>query len=79
MYLNPYYLLSFETMFHSFYLHFIKYLENEKIICQFVGIIKGCDQTGDRVSKNDKSGHICSMKLQGFCLAYHWENMGLCL
>ena len=27
--------------------------ENEEIISQFVGIINGCEQSGDRVFKND--------------------------
>ena len=35
--------------------------ENEKIIGQFAGIIKCCDQSGDRVSKNDKIYHIYSI------------------
>ena len=37
--------------------------ENEKIISQFVGIIKCCD----RVSKNDKRSHIPCVKIS--CLA----------
>ena len=28
--------------------------------CHFVGIIKCCDQNGDRTSKNDKRYHICN-------------------
>ena len=34
---------------------FVKKIETEKIISQLVGIIKWCDQSGDRVSKNDKN------------------------
>ena len=29
-------------------------IENEKIVSKFVGIIKCCDPSGDRVSKNNK-------------------------
>ena len=32
---------------------------NKKIISQFFGIIKSFNQSGDRVSKNDKIYHIC--------------------
>ena len=35
--------------------------EDENIINQFVGIIKWFDQSGDRVSKNNKVYHICCM------------------
>ena len=38
----------------------VKEFENYNIINQFVGIIKCCDQRGDRVSKNKRSFHICS-------------------
>ena len=31
---------------------------------------KVCDQNGDRVSKNDKSYHICSIKLKGLLVKY---------
>ena len=36
----------------------VKASENEKIISQFVGIIKWYDQSGDRVLKNDKRFHF---------------------
>ena len=42
-------------------LHTVNESENEKIIRQNVGIIKCCDQSGDRESKNDKRHHICSI------------------
>ena len=48
-------------------------LEN-KIIPQLVGVSRVCNQRGDRVSKNNKSYHICSTRLKRFI-----ENMGLCL
>ena len=35
------------------------------LICQIVGTSKVCDQSGDRVSKSNKSSHICSMRLKG--------------
>ena len=38
--------------------------ENEKTISQFVEIIKCCDQSGDRVSKNNKSCHSDHNKKQ---------------
>ena len=41
---------------------FIVKFENEKIISKFVGIIKCCAQSEDRVSKNDKSYHIWRIK-----------------
>ena len=34
------------------------FLENEKIISQIVGVSKVCDQTGDRVPKNNKQFYI---------------------
>ena len=37
------------------------FIENENIISQFVGIIKGCDPIGDIVFKNDKRYHNCSI------------------
>ena len=46
----------FLTTFYSLY---YQKLENEKIISQIVRFSKGCDQIGDRVSKNDVSYHIC--------------------
>ena len=39
----------------------IKRFENEKVIGQ---IVRKSDQNGYRVSKNDKSCHICSMRLK---------------
>ena len=36
-------------------------VEDEKIISQIVGLIKRCNQNGDRVPKNNKSCHICIM------------------
>ena len=35
--------------------------ENEKVISQFVGTIKCCDQSGERVSKKNKSYDICGI------------------
>ena len=40
------------------------------LISQIVGISEGCDQNGDRVSKNDKSCHICIMRLKGVLVKY---------
>ena len=31
----------------------------EHICCQMFGFSKGCDENGDRVSKNDESCNIC--------------------
>ena len=42
------------------------------------GLVKVCDQIVDRVSKNDKSCHICSITLKGD-LAKKKNSMGLCL
>ena len=39
-------------------------VENEKIINQIVGISEDCYKNGDKVSKNDKSYHICNIKLK---------------
>ena len=39
-------------------LFIIKEFENEKIISWIVGISDDCDQSGDRVSKNDQSCYI---------------------
>ena len=50
-------------------------IENEKIISQIVGIGKNSDQ--DRVSKYDRSGHICSEKLKRGLVKYEKET--LCL
>ena len=41
-----------------------KEFEIEKIISQIVRIGEVCDHIGDRVSKNDKSCHICSTRLK---------------
>ena len=51
--------------------------ESEKIISRIVGISEGCDQNGDRVSKNDKSCHICIMRQKG--VIGKMKNMELCL
>ena len=40
-------------------------VENEKIISQIVGISEVLGQNADRVSKNDKSCHIFSIRLKG--------------
>ena len=45
-------------------LFIIKEFENDDIISQMVGIGEVCDQNGDRVSRNDKSCHICSDRLK---------------
>ena len=45
-------------------------------ISQIVGVSAGCDQNDDRVSKNDKSCHICSMRPKVVLVKY--RNMGLC-
>ena len=45
-------------------------VENEKIISQNVGISEVCDQNGVRVSKNNKSCHICSMRLKSVLAQY---------
>ena len=39
--------------------------ENEKIIGQIVGESKNHDQNSDRVSRNDKSCNICSLRQKG--------------
>ena len=45
--------------------------KTEKIIGQIVGIRKNCDQNcDDRVSKYEKSCHICSMGLTGLQVKY---------
>ena len=54
----------------------LNHLRMSRSIVNFSGC---CDQSDNRVSKNDKSGHIHSMKLLEFCLANFMENMGLCL
>ena len=53
-------------------------VENKKIISQIMGIREVCDQSGDRVSRNDKSCHICSMRVQSV-FSKNMKNMGLCL
>ena len=42
------------------------------IISQIVRISEVCDQNANRVSKNDKISHICSM-----CVQLNMKNMGL--
>ena len=54
-----------------------EWFEIEEIISQIVRISWVCDQNGDRVSKNDKSCHICRWDYKGF--SKNMENMGLCL
>ena len=49
---------------------FASKVEDEVIISQIVRISEGCDQNGNRVSKNDKSCHICSMRLKGVLVTY---------
>ena len=44
--------------------------EDEKIVSQIVWISDECDQNGDRVSKNDKSCHICSTRQKGVFVKY---------
>ena len=52
------------NIFKVNYLSFLIVKDFEKeIISQFVGIVQDCDQSGDRVSKSDKSHHICNIKL----------------
>ena len=36
---------------------------------------EGCDQSGDRVSKNDRRYNICCIMPQGLCLAEHIKDM----
>ena len=40
------------------------------IISQIVRIGEVCDQNGDRVSKNNKSCHICSMRVKRLLVKY---------
>ena len=47
-----------------------------KIISQFRGVIKSFDQSGDRVSKNDKRYHIFSVKLMKTVLGLKFEKYG---
>ena len=44
--------------------------ENEKIIGQIVGESKNYDQNSDRVSRNDKSCNICSLRQKGLIVKY---------
>ena len=53
-------------------------VKSVKIASQIVGVSKICDQNGDRVSKNVKSCHICSMRLKRL-LTENKKNMELCL
>ena len=43
--------------------------ENEKIISQIIGSGKCCDPSSDRVSKDNKSCHICGLRLYGLYVA----------
>ena len=47
--------------------------EDENIINQFVKIIKWFDQSGDRVSKNNKIYHICCMLSFNIVLLKVWQ------
>ena len=49
-----------------------------KIISQIVRVSEVCDQNGDRVSKNHKICHICSMRLKR-TLNNNLNNIGPCL
>ena len=42
-------------------LFIVNLFENDKIISQFIWFIKRCDQSGDRVSKNYRRYHMCSI------------------
>ena len=44
-------------------LYIVNEFENVRIIGQIVGAWQKSDQNGDRVYKNDKSYHICSIRL----------------
>ena len=61
-------------MLSRFILHhralMLQKFEDEKMISQIVWISEGCDQNGERVSKNGKSCHICSMRLKGMTVKY---------
>ena len=50
--------------------NYFQKFEDKKRISQIVWISEGCDQNGERVSKNAKSCHICRMKLKGVLLKY---------
>ena len=51
-------------------------VENEKNISQIVRVCEVCVQNGERVSRNDKSCHICMrLKNMGLCL-YIFNNCG---
>ena len=45
------------------YISKVQKFEDEKIISYIVRISEDCDRNGDKVSKNDKSYHICIMWL----------------
>ena len=45
-------------------------IEGGKIISQMVGISESCDPNVDRVSRNDKSCHICSLRLKDVLVKY---------
>ena len=57
-------------VYFNFGVVYYQKVENEKIISQIVGISKICDQNGDRVSKNYKYSHICSMALKRVLAKY---------
>ena len=41
---------------------FYQLVEIEQIISQIVGVSDVCDQNGDRITNNDKSCRVCSMR-----------------
>ena len=51
--------------------------ENGEIISQIVGFSEGCDQKGDRVSKNNEICHNCIRWLKSFLLSYEktWDSV----
>ena len=51
-------------MFEGWYFTHMTKLKNEEIISQIVGSSWVYDQNGDMVSNNDKSFHICSLRLK---------------
>ena len=46
-------------------LFIIKEMRLRRSLVKIVGVSKVCDQISDRVSKNDKSCHICSKDYKG--------------
>ena len=59
---------------------FLKHNTSEKLVCSFVRLIKCCDQSGDRVSKNDKRYYICSILVFNIDLLKVWKIMeSVCL